>query len=124
MAIIEPTDLEGLMPSGWTPQQVQAEIDDALAWARFYVPCLDNLPVGDVAAVKAVLRKAVPYNAKAASSTGGEVRTVNAGPLGFTTEQRAPRESGAYFSPTQIKALESLCQSRGRRFGTIMTRPL
>ena len=123
-AIIEPSDLDGKMPTGWTPDQVQAEIDTAVAWARIYVPCLDNLDVGDVAAVKAVLRKAVPYNAAAASSpTGSTINRVDAGPMGFSTETTAPRDSGTYFSPAQVTVLERLCASR-RRFGTIRTRPL
>lgn len=122
--LIQPTDLDGKMPTGWTSDQVQDEIDAAVAWVRIHVPCLDSLDDVAVAAVNAVLRKAVPYNAKAAASpAGGQVNRVNAGPLGFSTETTTPRDSGGYFSPVQIKALESLCASR-RRFGTIRTRPL
>lgn len=123
-ALIHPTDLEGKMPTEWTPRQIQDEIDAAVAWVRIYVPCLDSLDEQGVAAVNAVLRKAVPYSAAAASSpSGGVINRVNAGPLGYSTETTTPRDSGGYFSPTQIKALESLCASR-RRFGTIRTRPL
>ena len=122
--LIQPSDLDGKMPDGWTPDQVQAEIDAAVAWVRQYVPCLDNLDANGVAAVNAVLRKAVPYSAAAASSpSGGVVNRVNAGPLAFSTETTSQRDSGGYFSPVQVKLLESLCASR-RRFGTIRTRPL
>lgn len=122
--LIKPSDLEGKMPTGWTPVQVQDEIDAAVAWVRIHVRCLDSLDEQGVAAVNAVLRKAVPYSAAAASSpSGGVINRVNAGPLGYSTETTAPRDSGGYFSPVQVKLLESLCASR-RRFGTIRTRPL
>ena len=125
VTIIEPADLDGRMPTGWTPDEVQAEIDDALAWVRIYVPCLENLSVEGLAAVKAVLRKAVPYNARAASSPGGTVNRVNAGPLGMSTETTTPRDSGAYFSRAQIQILEQLCApTRRAGGGTIRTRPL
>ena len=124
MPLIQPSDLDGKMPSGWTAGQVQDEIDAAVAWVRIYVPCLDQLGDGGVAAVNAVLRKAVPYSAAAASSpSGGVINRVNAGPLGYSTETTAPRDSGGYFSPVQVAALKSLCVSR-RSFGTIRTRPL
>ena len=124
MPLITPSDLDGKMPSGWSLQQTQEEIDAALAWVRIVVPCLDNLDEGGVAAVNAVLRKAVPYSAAAASSPGGSViNRVNSGPLSYSTETSAPRDSGAYFSPAQERALKTLCESR-RRFGTIRTRPL
>ena len=123
-AWISPTELEGKMPSSWTPEQVQEEIDAALAWARMYVPCLDSLDERGVAAVNAVLRKAVPYSAAAASTpAGGVVNRVNAGPMSFSTETTAQRDSGGYFSPVQVKLLERLCGSR-RSFRTIRTRPL
>lgn len=122
--LIKPEDLAGKMPSGWSAEQVQDEIDAAVAWVRIHVPCLDSLDDVAVAAVNAVLRKAVPYNANAAASpAGGQITRVNAGPMSYSTETTTPRDSGGYFSPVQTKALESLCASR-RRFGTIRTRPL
>lgn len=123
--LIQPSDLDGKMPTGWTTTEIQAEIDAAVSWVRIYVPCLDTLDEFGVDAVNAVLRKAVPYNAAASvTPSSSVVNRVNAGPLGFSTETQAPRDSGGYFSPTQIQALSGLCSSRGARFGTIRTRPL
>lgn len=125
MPLIQPDDLAGKMPTEWTPVQVQEEIDAALAWVRIIVPCLDNLDEQGVAAVNAVLRKAVPYSAAAASSpSGAVVDRVTAGPLSYSTETSGPRDSGTYFSPGQVAALKTLCGSSRPRFGTIMTRPL
>lgn len=125
VTVIEPGDLDGKMPAGWTAQQIQDEIDAAMSWVRIYAPCLESMDAVTLAAVKAVLRKAVPYNAAASvTPSSSVVNRVNAGPLGFSTETQAPRDPGGYFSPTQIQALSGLCSSRGARFGTIRTRPL
>jgi hypothetical protein len=119
---ITPAQLAGRMPSGWSDAQVQEEIDAALAWVRIHVPCLDNLDDNKVAAVNAVLRKAVPWNANLSTSVGGTVNRVNAGPLSYSTETTTPRDSGGYFSPAQVAVLGSLCGS-SRRVGTIRMRP-
>ena len=101
------------------------ETRQSVAWVRIYAPCLESMDEVALASVKAVLRKAVPYNAAAsATPSGSVVNRVNAGPLGYSTETVAPRDSGAYFSPSQVRALEALCASRRGRFGTIRTRPL
>lgn len=123
-AFITPYDIAEAMPAQWDDFRVQTEIDTALSWVRVHVRCLDTLDDHGIGVVNAVLRKAVPYNGVLATSGGsGPITQVSAGPMQFSTTPQTPRDSGAYFSPSQVAALSGLCVSR-RFAGTIRTRPL
>lgn len=84
--------------------KAQAMIDDAMALARFYAPCIlaDDFAFADTA--KAIIRRAIlRWN----DTGSGAMQSQTAGPFGVTIDTRQP-QSGAFW-PSEIDQLQGLC---------------
>ena len=106
MAAVEFTT-DDLMPfADIDEMKAQAMIDDALALAARVAPCIltDDFAYGGAA--KAILRGAVlRWN----DSGSGALQAESAGPFSQTFDTRQQRRS--LFWPSEIEALQGLCQS-------------
>lgn len=104
---IEVTDLRPFLP-GQTDEQIQGWIDDALALAITFAPCIERPTFAHRAALKALLRSAIRYSVGAAD---GAVTQVSGGPWQKSVDTRQA-QSGVLFSPAQIERLEQMCRVR------------
>lgn len=108
MAYLTAADLEPFTP-GIDPVKAGAMIDDAVAQAILVAPCLadeDDLTDHQVAAVKAVLRSAVlRWN----ETGSGAFRQETVGPFTVSHDTRQGRRP--LFWPSEISALEGICQA-------------
>lgn len=86
--------------------KAQAMIDDALARAVRFAPCLtdEDLSEGNAAAAKAVLREVV---LRKNDSGSGALQSQTAGPFGQVLDTRQPRRT--LFWPSEIGELQSIC---------------
>lgn len=122
-------DLASSLP-GLTGPELEKVADDAEALAESFAPCLFD-PAFDpgaavnarkVARFKAIVRRAVAYDAEAGS--GAVTTTSVSAPGGFSKNQSVDtkqKQAGMLFSPAQVDALRALCGGRGRRvFGVSM----
>lgn len=127
--IITGEDLASSLP-GMTGPELEKAAEDAEALAETYAPCLFDpafdpaAPVNarKVARFRAIVRRAVAYDAEAGS--GAVTTTSVSAPGGFSKNQSVDtkqKQAGMLFSPAQIDALKALCGGRGRRaFGVSM----
>lgn len=107
--IITPEDLALALPDE-APERLAEVIEDALAFARIYAPCIDSVTdPKKVAALRAVLRQAIVYNIEAGS---GAVTQETAGSFSRSIDTTQPRSS-TFFSPSQQDALRQLCAAPG-----------
>lgn len=107
MPHITPDDLRAVLP-GLSDEALQDWIDDAEALAESLAPCITNPDFPHGAALKALLRAAIRYNA---SGAGGAVTQISAGPWQKSVDTRNT-SSGILFSPAQEKRLRALCRPR------------
>ena len=117
-------DLRPSLP-GKTDEQLEAMAVEAEALAAAYAPCLfapgfdpaDPVNARRVASAKAILRRAVVYDAEA--GTGAVTSTsVRAGD--FSKDHQVDtkqKQSGMLFSPMQADALRALCPPKIRPQG-------
>ena len=109
MAFIEPSDLAASLPDV-DPVRLDEVIADAVAFARVYAPCIDSdafkANAAKVAALKAILRKAIVYDIEAGS---GAVTQQTAGPFSQSVDT-TQRASSTFFSKAQQDALRALCR--------------
>jgi hypothetical protein len=85
--------------------KAQAMIDDALALAAVFAPCILTDDFVFDAAAKAIIRGAILRWNEAGS---GAVQSVTTGPFGMTTDTKQPRRG--MFWPSEIDQLRELCQ--------------
>lgn len=104
MALLTPGDF-GDKLSGLTTEEAEQVIEDAEALALLYAPCIANPQFNNIAAAKAIIRKAVIYDYEASSARR---QTEQTGPYSITNF--APTRSGTFYSPSQIEALKALCK--------------
>lgn len=126
--IITGEDLASSLP-GLTGPELEKAADDAEALAETYAPCLFDpafnpaapANVRKVARFKAIVRRAVAYDAEAGAGAVTSTSTT-AGPFARNEQvDTTQKQSGMLFSPAQIDALRALCGGRGRRaFGVSM----
>lgn len=107
MPHITPDDLRAVLP-GLSEEALQDWIDDALALAERIAPCISRPEFPHGAALKALLRAAIRYNAGGA---GGAVTQISAGPWQKSIDTRNTT-SGIMFSPAQEKQLREMCRPR------------
>lgn len=100
---LEPSDLTPF--ASIDPVKAQAMIDDALAVAAIYAPCILADDFAFEAAAKAILRGAILRWHEAGS---GATVTQTAGPFGQTIDTKQQRRS--MFWPSEIDQLRDLCQ--------------
>lgn len=105
--VIAPGDLREVLP-GLSEEALQAWIDDALALAERIAPCISRPEFPHGAALKALLRAAIRYNAGGA---GGAITQISAGPFQKSVDSRNTT-SGVLFSPAQEKQLRAMCRPR------------
>lgn len=105
--VIVPDDLRAVLP-GQSDEALQDWIDDALALAEQIAPCISKPEFSHGAALKALLRAAIRYNA---GGGGGAVTQVSAGPWQKSVDTRNTT-SGILFSPAQEKKLRAMCRPR------------
>lgn|SRR5690606_10150820 len=111
-SIISPDDLRPFLPN--VPEaDLQEWINDAVGLAGQIAPCIFSPKFPHRAALKAILRSAIRYNAGAGN---GAVTQVSAGSFQKTVDTRQT-QSGVLFSPSQIERLEALCRSRTPNYG-------
>lgn len=106
-AVVSPGDLRAALP-GVSDDELQQWIDDAVALAAHIAPCITRPEFPHGAALKAVLRAAIRYNAKGGS---GAVTQLSAGPWQKSMDTRTT-SSGILFSPAQEKQLRAMCRPR------------
>lgn len=102
--------------------KAQAMIDDCLAMAVKIAPCLKDDSFSDVAAVRAILRRAV-LRWDATGATGARTQlSMGAGSFNQaeTTEVRTSR---GLFWPSEIKDLQDLCKTQNEGAFAIDTAP-
>lgn len=126
--IIDGRDLRSSLP-GRTDEELEEVANDVEALAETYAPCL-FLPTFDpalptnarkVAQFKAIVRRAVAYDAEAGA--GAVTTTAVSAPGGFSKNQSVDttqKQAGMLFSPAQIEALKALCGRRARAGGVSM----
>lgn len=107
MPAITPEDLKAALP-GQSDEALQAWIDDALALAERIAPCISHPEFPHGAALKALIRAAIRYNA---GGGGGAVTQISAGPWQKSVDTRNTT-SGIMFSPAQEKQLRAMCRPR------------
>ena len=88
------------------PAKAAAMIDDALAQAEFYAPCITNPEFAHRRAVKSILRGAILRWHEAGT---GAVVSQTSGMYGQTIDNRQPRKT--MFYPSEIDQLKKLCRS-------------
>src|SRR5689334_9425918 len=90
------------------PVKAEAMIEDAEAMAVLAAPCILGAEFTNQAAVKAILRGAIiRWN----DSGSGALTQQTAGPFGQTLDTRQERRG--MFWPSEIVALQNLCQPVG-----------
>lgn len=104
---ITPEDLRPYLP-GKSDTDLQEWIDDALGIAIQIAPCIERPSFAHRAALKAILRSAIRYNA---STGNGAVTQMSAGPFQQTIDARQA-QSGILFSPAQVVQLKDMCKSK------------
>lgn len=104
---VSPGDLRAALP-GVSDDELQQWIDDAVALAAHIAPCITRPEFPHGAALKALLRAAIRYNA---GGGGGAVTQVSAGPWQKSVDTRNTT-SGILFSPAQEKKLRAMCRPR------------
>ena len=104
---IEVSDLRSSLPTK-SDQELQDWIDDALALAEQIAPCISRPEFPHGAAIKALLRAAIRYNAGGAD---GAVTQISAGPWQKSVDTRATT-SGIMFSPAQKEQLRAMCRPK------------
>lgn len=111
-SIISPDDLRPFLPN--VPEaDLQEWINDAWGIAEQIAPCINSPTFVHRAALKAILRSAIRYNAGAGN---GAVTQVSAGSFQKTVDTRQT-QSGILFSPAQEKQLSELCRVRVPNYG-------
>lgn len=105
--LLIPADIADITPDLDNDQR-QAIIEEAVALAGHYAPCLRADAVApEVAAVaKAVIKKAISYDLQAAEQG---VLTRQHEQIGAYAVTNFAHRSGTLYSPTQIELLRSLC---------------
>lgn len=88
-----------------TDEQLQARIDDAIALASVYAPCISSATLARPEAAAALIRGAIAYDIGADMNDDTQAEVV--GP--FQRTRFSPTRSGTLFSPSQIEALKALC---------------
>lgn len=123
MTFIEPNDLALALPDE-DPARLAEVIEDAVALARVYAPCIDAaaFQANDkrMATLKAILRAAVVYHVE---SGNGAVTQESAGPFSQTIDTSV-RRSSTFFSPAQQEALRALCNNGTVALGSVYSLPL
>jgi len=109
---ITPEDLRPFLPSV-PDSDLQDWIDDAVGIAVSIAPCISKPGFPHGAALKAILRSAIRYNAGAGN---GAVTQVSAGSFQKTVDTRQT-QSGILFSPAQEDRLRALCRPRAPKYG-------
>jgi hypothetical protein len=102
---ISPDDLKPYRPD-IPPDQAQAMIDDAMAYAAFIAPCILDPRFEYADAAEAIIKQAICdwYD------TGtGSVTSQTAGPFGVTIDTRA-RKNG-FFTEKQEEQLKAMCSA-------------
>lgn len=94
------------------PVKAQAMIDDALAMAAVFAPCILTEDFLYDAAARAILRGAILRWHEAGS---GAVQSQTAGPYSVTLDNRQERRG--MFWPSEMDALRGLCQGAGEASG-------
>ncbi|GAA3175791.1 hypothetical protein [Rhodococcus baikonurensis] len=100
-------DLRPYLP-GLPDEELQRWIEDAVGIAAQLAPCIERASFAHRAALKAILRSAIRYNA---STGNGGVTQMSAGPFQQTIDARQA-QSGILFSPAQVRQLEAMCKSK------------
>ncbi len=106
MAAVELTPADLAPFSAIESTKAQAMIDDTLARAARFAPCIEDAEFAYPAAAKAVLRAVVLRWNDAGS---GALSSQTAGPFGQAIDTR--RETGPKFWPSEISELQALCQT-------------
>ena len=88
--------------------KAEAMIDDAEAMAVLAAPCITAVGFAHTTAVRAILRGAIiRWN----ESGSGALQAQTAGPFGQTLDTRQERRG--MFWPSELVALQNLCQTVG-----------
>ncbi|MFF2026566.1 hypothetical protein [Rhodococcus koreensis] len=93
---------------GLSDEEIRGWIDDAIALAETYAPCIVKPSFAHGAALKALLRSAIRYSVGASD---GAVTQVSGGPWQKSVDTRQA-QSGVMFSKLQIERLENMCLIR------------
>ncbi|MFI8660112.1 hypothetical protein ACIGKR_08985 [Rhodococcus qingshengii] len=109
---ITPEDLRPYLP-GKSDTDLQGWIDDAMGIAIQIAPCIERPSFAHRAALKAILRSAIRYNAAAGN---GSVTQTSAGPFQKTVDTKQV-QSGILFSPAQVAQLKDMCKSKAPHQG-------
>lgn len=104
---ISPSDLTESLP-GVSPARIAELVDDAEAFAVLFAPGIRTVAFkadpGKMAAVKAILRRAIRYSAR---SEDGAVSQQTAGQFSMTVDSRT-YASSVFFSQEQRNALATI----------------
>ncbi len=90
------------------PAKAEAMIEDAEAMAELAAPCISAAGFANTTAVRAILRGAI---VRWHESGSGAFQQQSAGPFGVQVDTRQERRG--MFQPSEITALQNLCQTVG-----------